>query len=767
MQNRAGHVKGQTLTVESFTSEPVQKGSIQTLVAKGGPSRFGTVILVLTLLSTLSTFLILANLTPIQPTHYVVVTTLCVNAALAVILLVLIIRQGWSLYQARRRGNAGAQLHQRVILLFGIVAVTPALLLAAVAVITLDRGLDQWFSVRARAIVDNALIVSRAYLEDQARTIRAETLAMASDLNRARPLLDSEPERFKELVTVQSTIRGMQAVYLLKRDMTVVERASNDGGRPVPMPPPSAFDQATETEPALLSPGSKNLIGSVFKLSGFDDLWIFAVRAVDPKATQYLRQTEAAAAEYTALERRRFGVQVAFGLMYLIVGLTLLLAAIWLGMAFAKSLVSPISQLMAAADQVSLGNLYVQVPAGKREGDLGGLSETFNRMTAQLRTQRNALLEASEQIDERRRFTEAVLSGVTAGVVGLTADGRVTLVNRMGEGLLGGTEADLLNQPLSEVAPELTDLFGEAVSGRTRLLQGTVTLNRAGRERTVNVRVTSEQSAASEHGYVVTLDDITDLVTAQRTSAWADVARRIAHEIKNPLTPIQLAAERIRRKYGKHIVEDREIFDQCTDTIVRQVDDIKRMVDEFSSFARMPKPVIEPEDVSETVRQVVVMMRVGNPEITIDMQTPEEPLVARLDRRLLSQAVTNIVKNAAESIAAVAEERPHDGHIAVDVRQTGGRVIIDVTDNGVGLPAENRSRLLEPYMTTREKGTGLGLAIVTKILEEHGGGIELDDAPAVSEGGQGARVRLWFPATPPATTPQDTHLQHNEAGTEA
>ncbi|MGQ4272870.1 ATP-binding protein [Terrihabitans sp. B22-R8] len=747
------------MTAETLAPETLDHKSVQTS-ARGGPSRFGSVVLVLTLLSTLATFLILANLTPIQPTHNVVVTTLCVNAALGIVLLILIIWQGWALMLARKRRLAGAQLHQRVILLFAIVAVTPALLLAAVAVITLDRGLDQWFSVRARAIVDNALVVSRAYLEEQARTIRAETLAMASDLNRARPLFDSERERFKELVTVQSTIRGMQAVYLLQQDMTVVERAANDGGRPVPMPPPSAFTQATETEPALLSPGSKNLIGSVFRLAGYDDLWIFAVRAVDPRATQYLRQTEAAAAEYTALERRRFGVQVAFGLMYLIVGLTLLLAAIWLGMAFANRLVSPISQLMAAADQVSTGNLYVQVPAGRKGGDLGGLSETFNRMTAQLRTQRNALLEASEQIDERRRFTEAVLSGVTAGVVGLTADGHVTLVNRMAEGLLGVQESELLTKPLQEVAPELVDLFGEAVASRGRLMQGTVILLRGGRERTVNVRVTSERSADFEHGYVVTLDDITDLVAAQRTSAWADVARRIAHEIKNPLTPIQLAAERIRRKYGKNIVEDREVFDQCTDTIVRQVDDIKRMVDEFSSFARMPKPVIEAEDVSETVRQVIVMMRVGHPEVEIGLDLPEEPLVAPLDRRLLSQAVTNIVKNAAESIAGVPDDERRPGRIHVDVSRQDERVVIDVTDNGLGLPAENRSRLLEPYMTTREKGTGLGLAIVTKILEEHGGGIELADAPEVAEGGQGARIRLWFPILPSTRNPQ------NETGTE-
>ncbi len=743
------------------------KGPVQ-----AGPNRFGAVALVLALLSTLTTFLVLAGFTPLIPTHNVVVLMLCINIAFGVLLLGIIVWQARALFFARRRRLAGARLHRQVILLFGIIAITPALLLATVAVVTLDRGLDQWFSTRARTIVDNALVVSRAYLEEQFRTIRAETLAMASDLNRARPMFDSERDRFRDLVTVQSTIRGMQATYVLQRapaagpddkgELTVVERATNDGGRPVQMPPPAAFQQATDAEPAILSPNSQNMIGAVFRLAGYDDLWLFVVRAVDPRATHYLRVTEAAAAEYIALDRRRFGVQVAFGLMYLVIGLTLLLAAIWIGLAFANRLVSPISRLIGAADQVAGGNLYVQVPHVKGEGDLGGLSETFNRMTAQLRTQRNALLEASEQIDERRRFTEAVLSGVTAGVIGLTGDGRITLVNRSASTVMGTGEDQMLHRPLAEVAPEMADLLNEAISGTSRLVQGTVTLTRNGRERTLNVRVTKEQSVAPEHGFVVTLDDITDLVAAQRTSAWADVARRIAHEIKNPLTPIQLSAERIRRKYGKAITEDRDVFDQCTDTIVRQVEDIKRMVDEFSSFARMPKPVIEADDVTEAVRQVVVMMRVGYPEITIDLTAPDEPLVTKFDRRLLSQAITNIVKNAAESIAAVPEEERGEGRIAVEIRGERERIVIATTDNGLGLPAENRSRLLEPYMTTRDKGTGLGLAIVTKILEDHGGGIDLNDAPAVALGGRGARVTLWFPRTDePETTTKSTTADVN------
>src|SRR5262249_17185005 len=313
---------------------------------------------------------------------------------------------------------------------------------------------------------------------------------------------------------------------------------------------------------------------------------------------------------------------------------------------------------------------------------------------------------------------------------------------------IGRTEADALGRPLTEIVPELADMLSAARSGMQRLGQGQVTINRNGRERNLSVRLTSEQSGAAEGGYVVTLDDITELVAAQRTSAWADVARRIAHEIKNPLTPIQLSAERLRRKYGSVTKEDGGVFQQCTDTIVRQVDDIKRMVDEFSRFARMPKPVMAAEDVADTVRQVVFLQRVGNADIDIDLEIAQDPMPARFDRRLISQGLTNIIKNATEAIAAVPPAELGRGHIRGWADRDGDDVIIDVVDNGIGLPKENRSRILEPYVTTREKGTGLGLAIVGKILEDHGGRIELADAAEKIPGQRGAWMRLRFAAEP-------------------
>jgi two-component system nitrogen regulation sensor histidine kinase NtrY len=436
--------------------------------------------------------------------------------------------------------------------------------------------------------------------------------------------------------------------------------------------------------------------------------------------------------------------------MYTVIALIVFLSAVWIGLNFANRLVAPIRRLIGAANAVSTGNLYVRVPIRQAEGDLAHLGETFNRMTQELRTQRDDIMHARDLIDSRRRFTEAVLAGASAGVIGVDGNGDVSILNRSAEKLIGHSESEVLSRPLSEVLPELAEIMAAARSGAHT--QDQITISRDGRERNLSVRITSEQSGNSDRGYVVTLDDITELVSAQRTSAWADVARRIAHEIKNPLTPIQLSAERLRRKYGKMIGDDRSVFEQCTDTIIRQVDDIRRMVDEFSHFARMPKPVIATEDVADAVRQTVFLMRVGNSEIDINVDIAEDPMPARFDRRLISQALTNLIKNATEAIAAVPPNELGKGEIRVQAARDGADIVIDVVDNGIGLPKANRNRLLEPYVTTREKGTGLGLAIVGRIIEEHGGSIELRDAADKIPGQRGAWIRIRYSAAGKADT---------------
>ena len=488
----------------------------------------------------------------------------------------------------------------------------------------------------------------------------------------------------------------------------------------------------------------QNTVAAVIRLRAFNDTYLYVARPLDPRVVQQLKHTEASAAEYAELESRRLGIQVSVALMFAVIALTILMASVLIGLNFANWLVVPIRRLMSAANIVSTGDLHVQVPVHKSEGDLAQLGETFNKMTQELRTQRDELVSASDLIDSRRRFIEAVLSSASAGIIGVDASGSVGILNRSAEKLIGHAESETLDHPLSDVLPELDEMMKAAREGTQRLVQGQITITRDGHERNLSVRVSAEQTSQSRDSYIITLDDITELVSAQRTSAWGDVARRIAHEIKNPLTPIQLSAERIRRKFGKVITEDKAIFEQCTDTIVRQVDDIRRMVDEFSRFARMPKPVMEGEDVADTVRQVVFLMRVGHSEIDIAAEIKDDPMRAQFDRRLISQALTNIIKNASEAIEAVPAEELGKGRIEVVAAIEGDDIVIDVIDNGIGLPKVARARLLEPYVTTREKGTGLGLAIVGRVLEDHGGKIELHDAADIRPGQRGAWMRLRF-----------------------
>jgi two-component system nitrogen regulation sensor histidine kinase NtrY len=709
------------------------------------PRALGVVAVALALLSALVTFVVLAGLTPIPPTHEVVVTLLLANAATVLLLVAVIAREVWGIVQARRRGRAASRLHVRIVALFSVIAAVPAILVAVVASVTLDRGLDRLFSQQTQSLIENSLIVSDAYVREHVQFVRADSIAIAIELARAKPLFDQSREQFHQFLAVQASIRGLPAVMLLDKDLNVIDQVDARTNEAFVKPSPEVLAAVNDTEPQVAMFLDANYVAAIIKLRGYNDTYLYIARLLDPRVLAQLRATQASVAQYADLSARRIGIQIAFALMYTVIALIVLLSAVWIGLNFANYLVAPIRRLIGAAQVVSTGNLYVQVPTRRSEGDLAQLGETFNKMTQELRTQRDDIVRARDLIDSRRRFTEAVLAGASAGVIGVDAESCISILNRSAERLIGRTEAEALGQPLAEVVPELADMLAAARSGQ-RLVQGQATINRNGRERNLSVRVTSEQSGAAEGGYVMTLDDITDLVAAQRTSAWADVARRIAHEIKNPLTPIQLSAERLRRKYSGVIKEDGGVFQQCTDTIVRQVDDIKRMVDEFSRFARMPKPVMTPEDVADTVRQVVFLQRVGNADMDIDLEIAEDPMPAKFDRRLISQALTNIIKNATEAIAAVPPGELGRGRIRVWAGREGNDVVIDVIDNGIGLPKDNRSRLLEPYVTTREKGTGLGLAIVGRILEEHGGRIELSDAADKIPGQRGAWLRLRFAA---------------------
>src|SRR5689334_3117451 len=710
----------------------------------------GPVAVTLALLSAFLTFIVLTGLTPIEPKRNVVYGFLLINAATILLLVGIIVREVWKVVQARRRGSAAARLHIQVVSLFSIIAVLPAVLVAIVANVTIDRGLDRLFSGPTREVIQNSLIVANAYLHEHAQMIRGDIIGMANDVAHARPLFDLDRSSFRQGLTASAASRNLPGAMLIDKDRNILESAQTGIQQAFTTPEPDFLKGVDDNEPQIAVFIEANYVAAVIRLRNYTDTFLYVARVLDPRVVAQLRQTQASVAEYAALESRKLGIQVAFALMFAVIALTILMASVLIGLNFANRLVAPIRRLMSAANIVSTGDLNVQVPVLKSEGDLAQLGATFNTMTQELRSQRDELVNASELIDSRRRFIEAVLSSASAGIIGVDASGSIGILNRSAEKLIGQAESEVLDHPLSEVLPELDEMMKTAREGTQKLVQGQITVNRDGHERNLSVRVSAEQTSQSQDSYIITLDDITELVSAQRTSAWGDVARRIAHEIKNPLTPIQLSAERIRRKFGRTVTEpkDKEIFEQCTDTIVRQVDDIRRMVDEFSRFARMPKPVIEGEDVADTVRQAVFLMKVAHPELDIEAEFKEDPLRAQFDRRLISQAVTNIVKNATEAIEQVpAEELGKDGgkgRIDVVVSREGEDVLIDVIDNGIGLPKVARSRLLEPYVTTRAKGTGLGLAIVGRVLEDHGGRIELKDASDFREGQRGAWMRMRF-----------------------
>ena len=715
----------------------------------------GLVVVVLSLVSALATYLILTGLTPIAPRNEVVLVVMAINIALIVAMAAVLAVHAVGLWRAWQRKVAGARIHVRIVGLFTLIAALPALLLALAATTTFSRSLDTWFSTRTRTIVASSLDVANAYLAEHGQVIRSDVVNMAKDLDdlaAEQKIGANEADRLRNIVMAQMGLRDLSVAAIIDaHGRPVVVQAADNRVRYEP-PDESIIAQAAGGQVPLLMPTTSFRVAAIARLPNVPGHFLFVARSVNPKVVGHLQRTQAAVDEYERLRRGRGGPKLAHGVMYFMIALTGTLAAIWVGLWFARHLVAPIRRLIGAAQRVARGDLGVVLPLRRGEGDLRRLSRDFNNMTSELARQRHALVSANEQLTERRRFMEAVLSGVSAGVIGLDPDGTVRLVNPSAQKLLGITSDCVTGRPFTEALPALAAALEGDGAGIKPRGPHDVTLSVGGEERRFSVQITREQSGADTHGSVVTFDDITELVVAQRSSAWGDVARRIAHEIKNPLTPIQLSAERLRRKYGAAIQNDRETFEKLTDTIVRQVGDIKTMVDEFAAFARVPKPDIQLTDIRDAVQEPVILFRESHPGVRYVLTMPETKLPAAIDRRLISQALTNLVKNATESVVTAGEggeqEPGWQGTVETSLRQIGDRIEIDVIDNGLGLPKQNRARLLEPYVTTKgTKGTGLGLAIVQKIVEQHAGILTLEDAPPGPGRKRGARVRLSLPAS--------------------
>lgn len=729
-------------------AQPADPGSSRAkLPARVTGNRIVAVLLGITVVvAAVLTFFVLAEAPDIGPD---IDTVLLVLYGIGLVLLVILAVVAWrvvQLWRERRRGLAGVRLHVKFVFLFSLVAVTPAILVAVFSSVFLNAGLESWFSKRVRTALEAASEVSEVYLDDYKWDILADTALMVAALKRKMPLDPDLQYLVIPEMAEQALNRGITETAIFDDRRKVLARTGYSTiATQLFEITNEDLKRARYSVQVLPYQNQDQRVRAVVMLaSGYNggSLYLYAARAINPVVTEHRTKYAGAMSRYESLEQRRSGLQLAFGAVFSVLSLLILLAAIWFGFSFATELSHPITQLIAAAERIRHGDLSIRVAEVRAGDELGLLSRVFNRMTTQLASQRQELIDANRLIDSRRRFTEAVLAGVSAGVIGLEPDGRINLPNRKAEEMLGNGALSLINKHLTDVFNEAVKVWEQAKSDPENGAEAQVRISRDGRHRILQVRVVVEIEAETILGYVITFNDITDLLAAQRTAAWADVARRIAHEIKNPLTPIQLSAERLKRKYLKQITQDPETFTACTDTIVRQVGDIGRMVDEFSSFARMPAPKLSEEDATDLCRQALVLQRSANPTIQFDADLPGQPVSLRCDSRQIGQALTNLIQNAVDAIQG--REAPADtplppGHVVVRVQADPSRVRIAVDDNGRGLPNEARDRLTEPYVTTRTKGTGLGLAIVKKIMEDHGGDLVLEDSPL-----GGARVSLVF-----------------------
>jgi len=665
---------------------------------------------------------------------------------------------GWQIGRliiARRRRSAGSRLHMRLTGVFVGFALVPTVIVAVFATLSVNLGIESWFSDRVGSVLRNALAVARAYEEEHRSNIRGDVLAMANDLNRAA--LDGvDPDRLGELVARQALLRELPEAFVFDSQKQIVARGEFSYLFTFEPPTPEQLARARAGEVVVIEDESNDEIRALVYLTNFFDAFLYVSRDVDGSVLSLLDETQATVQLYEQLERDRGSLLFDFALIYLGFAALVIVAAILAGLWFAERLAKPVGRLAGAAERIGQGDLDVRVKEERGKDEIALLSRAFNRMAGQVKDQRDALVAAHAETERRRHFSEAVLSGVTAGVIGLDAEGRIDLANEAAADLLGAETAALMNRAAVDAAPAFAPLVAAAEQAPGGIARGAVRATVRGEPREFMARLAPKNPAAPAEGHVLTFDDITALASAERMAAWGDVARRIAHEIKNPLTPIQLSADRLRRKFVHRLGEDGARFEHYIDVITRQAGDIRRMVDEFSKFARMPEPRLVEEDLGAIIADAVVLQREGHGEIAYETDLPEAPAPLVCDRGLITQVLTNLMQNAADAIAARREAAPETappGRIRVALTAGRRSYRVTVTDNGPGLPAQNRDRLTDPYVTTRASGTGLGLAIVRKIVEQHGGELWLADSDG-SDGLDGARVGLRLPrAAAPAVAP--------------
>ncbi|MFO1210304.1 MAG: PAS domain-containing sensor histidine kinase [Amaricoccus sp.] len=676
---------------------------------------------------------------------------LLVDFVYALIVAVFVARRVAEMIAARRRKSAGSKLHMRLVRFFTAIALIPTILVAVFATITLNFGLEGWFSEQVRNVVTNSMAAAQAYEEEHRSTLTADAQSLADFLNEQKqryPLMSGG--ELRDLLThgQLQMQRALTKAYVIDGDGKL--RARGERSYLFWYTPPSAADieRARQGETVIIQDWENNEFWALLQLKDFSDHFLYVSRNVDGKILSLLDETQETVRLYQQLESDRGRLLFEFALVYLGFALVVILAAMWMGLWFAERLARPVGRLASAAERVGHGDLDVRVREERGDDEIALLGRTFNEMTRQVKGQRDALIAANEETERRRRLFDSVLSGVTAGVIGLDGQGRIEMLNAAAAGLLDLTPEAATGRPLVEAVPEFAELMHRLDARKGDVAQAEVRLRRTSGERDLLVRVAARQADDGHlEGYVVSFDDVTDLVVAQRMAAWGDVARRIAHEVKNPLTPIQLSAERLRRKFGPMVGEERAALEQYADVIVRQTNDLRRIVDEFSKFARMPAPERRSLDLGKLLSEAVLLQESARPDIRYRLTLPEAPVEAYVDGTMMNQAVTNLLKNAAEAIEERLNAEPGSpaGEIRVALASNDAGLTLEIEDNGNGLP-DQPARLFEPYVTHRAKGTGLGLPIVKKIIEEHDGTLDLVPARVFDGNARpGARARIVLP----------------------
>ncbi|MES2984681.1 MAG: PAS domain-containing sensor histidine kinase [Pseudomonadota bacterium] len=654
-------------------------------------------------------------------------------AALLVLMVYAVHHRAKLLWARAHDGMLGTRLQSRIILMFCGIAILPTIVVASFSILFFNVGIKSWFDNQVSAALEDSVIVATAYIDEHKDAIRTDAIGMSDAVKTSGTLMLSNPAAFSDFLSEQSAERHLSEAIVFDRQR-VLARTALSFSLSFERLPEQVLSRADAEQVAIFG-DDQNKIQAVVKISHLPDMYLMVARVVDPKVLDHMQAARETVTEYHQLQRDLAILQKQFFVVFVLIALLVLLASLWAGMLLAVRLIEPLRALMAATEHVRGGDYSIRVPEGRTDDEIANLGRTFNRMIGQLETQRRDLIDANRLADERRRFTEAVLLGVSAGIIALDGARKVTLHNRTALELLGREDA-IIREPIAAVLPDVEALVMQAEKKPDRIASGDVILQQNEKRITLHVQVTAEQFGNAIEGYIVTFDDVTELVAAQRSAAWADVARRIAHEIKNPLTPITLSAERLRKKFGPEAgSEERESFDRYLDTIARHTRDIGRMVEEFVAYARLPASVFRAENLVSIIRKTVFSAQTAHADIHYTQTLPATAVTLLCDEAQLGQALLNLLKNAAEAMEGQAEKT-----VAITLSETASAITLTLADNGPGFPADKIAQLMEPYVTTRAKGTGLGLAIVKRSIEEHKGSITLANGPQ-----GGAVVTMVFP----------------------